>query len=81
MRDVRIDGRAVEASKAYRVTVPSFLASGGDGFRVLTEGKDPREGPVDVEALTSYLGRVSSSLRRGTRTRHAKPRITGDGCK
>ena len=43
----------------YRVTVNSFLADGGDGFTVLTEGTDPE--PVDAPALTPTLHPRSSS--------------------
>ncbi len=38
-----------------RVTVNSFLASGGDGFSVFAEGTDRVGGPPDVEALVEYL--------------------------
>jgi 5'-nucleotidase len=37
------------------VTVNSFLAEGGDGFDVLTEGTDRKGGGQDVDALIAYL--------------------------
>ena len=52
---MRLDGRAIELDRTYRVTVNNFLGDGGDGFRVLREGKDRVVGPVDVDALTEYL--------------------------
>ena len=39
----------------YRVTVNSFLAGGGSGFSVLTEGTDRVGGIIDVEALEAYF--------------------------
>lgn len=52
---VVLNGEAVDSGTTYRVTVNNYLYSGGDGFSVLTEGKDPRVGAYDVDALTSYL--------------------------
>ena len=38
-----------------RVTVNSFLASGGDGFSVFATGPDRVGGPPDLDALVEYL--------------------------
>ncbi len=76
---LRLNGKPIDSTKTYRVTVPSFLASGGDSFAVLIGGEDKKDGPVDVDALTTYLGRVSSAA-----TPFDPPpggRIIGDGCK
>jgi len=59
---MRLDGRAIELDRTYRVTVNNFLADGGDGFRVLREGIERVGGPVDVDALTEYL-REASAVR------------------
>ena len=56
---IRIAGRVVEPSAGYRVTVNSFLADGGDGFPLLTEGVERTEGMADVDALKAYLETVS----------------------
>ncbi|WP_397534280.1 bifunctional metallophosphatase/5'-nucleotidase [Roseateles sp.] len=50
-----LNGQPIDAAASYRVTVNSFLSSGGDGFRVLTEGKALRTGIMDVDALERYL--------------------------
>ena len=50
-----VDGAVVDPAASYRVTVNSFLASGGDGFTVLVEGTDRLGGAVDVDALEAYL--------------------------
>jgi 5'-nucleotidase len=36
--------------------VNSFLAGGGDGFSVLTQGTNDVVGGPDVDALVAYLG-------------------------
>jgi 5'-nucleotidase len=41
--------------RTYRVTVNDFLLGGGDGFASLERFKDGEIGPVDSEALESYL--------------------------
>jgi 5'-nucleotidase len=39
----------------YRVTVNSFMASGGDNFLVLTQGTDRVIGSTDLDALVAYI--------------------------
>ncbi len=77
--EVRLNDRPLDPARSYRVTVPSFLADGGDGFGILKFGADRTLGPIDVDALASYLGKSSSAaapmgLPPGRR-------IDGDGCK
>ncbi len=57
---MRLEGRAIEPDRSYRVTVNNFLADGGDGFRVLREGTDRVGGPVDADALAEYLRQASA---------------------
>ncbi|HEX8822189.1 MAG TPA: bifunctional metallophosphatase/5'-nucleotidase [Archangium sp.] len=52
---LRLHGQPVDPQGRYRVTVNSFLAGGGDGFRVLAEGTERRGGVVDVDALEAWL--------------------------
>ena len=71
---ITLGSRIVSLSKAgvpldpgatYSVTVNSFLAGGGDGFTVLTQGTSRVVGPVDLDALVSYVearGTVSAAL-------------------
>jgi len=49
------DGVVAEPARAWRVTVNSYLASGGDGFSTLTTGTQRLGGPQDIDALTAYL--------------------------
>ncbi|HSD37442.1 MAG TPA: bifunctional metallophosphatase/5'-nucleotidase [Rhodocyclaceae bacterium] len=43
------------AATPLQVTVNNFMASGGDGFSVLTHGLNPIGGGQDLDALVSYL--------------------------
>jgi 5'-nucleotidase len=50
-----LDGVPIDPARAYRVTVNSFLAPGGDGFTVLIAGAALLGGDVDLDALEDYL--------------------------
>ena len=50
-----LNGAAVNPAAAYRVTVNSFLAGGGDGFAVLVQGGQRLGGAVDTDAFEAYL--------------------------
>jgi len=50
-----LDGQRIDPATSYRVTVNNFLAVGGDGFTVLTEGAAPQFGSYDVDALYGYF--------------------------
>jgi 5'-nucleotidase len=65
---LRLDGQPIEPQAVYRVTVNSFLADGGDGFTVLTEGEGRRGGPQDLDALIAWL-RAQSPLGTDARSR------------
>lgn len=67
---LEIDDVAVTDTAAYRVTVNSFLAGGGDEFSVLTGGTDAVTGPIDLDAFTAYLG-AQSPVRAPTLDRIA----------
>ena len=50
-------GVVVDPARTWRVTVNSFMASGGDELTVLREGTERLEGEQDIEALVRYLAR------------------------
>ena len=52
---LRIDGQPIRPDASYRVTVNSFMASGGDGFVALFDGLDRVTGGIDVDALVAYF--------------------------
>ena len=53
--NITISGIPVDPAATYRVSVNNFLAAGGDGFTVFTQGTDVTGGPVDLDAFTAYL--------------------------
>lgn len=52
---ITIGGVPIDPAGAYRVTVNSFMASGGDNFTVLLDGTDNLGGDVDLDALEAYF--------------------------
>jgi 5'-nucleotidase len=50
-----LHGAPIDPAASYRVTVNNFLATGGDGFTVLTQGTAPQIGVYDVDALNTYF--------------------------
>ena len=54
-KSITLDGETIDPQQNYRITVNNFMADGGDGFTVLTEGTDRVGGIVDLEALSNYI--------------------------
>ncbi len=53
---ITLNGVAIDPAASYRVTVNSFLASGGDNFTVLASGTNRADtGKVDLAAMVDYL--------------------------
>lgn len=50
-------GAPLDPAMTYRVTVNNFLASGGDGFSLLAEGRPVADGGQDLDALEAYIAR------------------------
>jgi 5'-nucleotidase len=50
-----LNGQRIDPPMSYRVTVNNYLASGGDGFTVLTGATAPQIGMYDVDALYVYF--------------------------
>jgi 5'-nucleotidase len=53
--DLALNGTPIDLAASYRVTMNSFLATGGDGFTVFNDGTDILGGPVDVDAFSAYV--------------------------
>ena len=53
---IKLDGTTLDPNADYRVTMNSFLATGGDGFTVFNEGTDQLGGDVDIDAAVAYFG-------------------------
>jgi len=50
-----LDGKPVDPTGTYRVTVNDFLSAGGDGFSLLKEGTARQFGVYDIDALYLYF--------------------------
>ncbi len=56
------NGIPIDPSAEYSVVVNSFLAGGGDGFNVFTNGTGRSTGPVDLDALIAYVRKLPQPL-------------------
>jgi 5'-nucleotidase len=52
---IKLNNVVLGASTGYRVTMNSFLASGGDGFTVFNQCSDALGGEIDLDALVRYF--------------------------
>ncbi|WP_200913000.1 ExeM/NucH family extracellular endonuclease [Arthrobacter sp. Leaf69] len=53
---IRINGALIDPAKSYRIGTFSFLATGGDNFRIFTSGTGTKDsGLVDRDAWIKYL--------------------------
>ncbi len=57
--ELTVDGAPIADDKVYRVTMNSFLATGGDNFTMFRDGKDPAGGPLDIDALEAWIAKSS----------------------
>ncbi|MBL7502321.1 bifunctional metallophosphatase/5'-nucleotidase [Frankia sp. CNm7] len=53
--NIVIGGQPLNPTAAYQITINNFLAGGGDGFSVFTEGTGPVNQGVDLDAFAAYL--------------------------
>ncbi len=66
---IAIGGVPVDPAASYRITVNSFLATGGDNFGVLNEGTDRLGGAVDLDALEDHLTAAPGGVAPGPQDR------------
>lgn len=66
---IAIDGAPVTPDGTHRITVNSFMASGGDGFTVLAEGTERLGGSLDLDALGDYFADNPDGVEPGPRDR------------
>jgi 5'-nucleotidase len=50
-----LNGKRIEPTAAYRVTVNNYLSVGGDGFAAFKQGTGQQFGAYDVDALYAYF--------------------------
>jgi len=56
-----VSGAVLNPTDSLRVTMNSFLATGGDGFGAFNSGTDVLGGAQDIDALASYLSAAGST--------------------
>lgn len=73
-----VGGVVQNPERTFRVTVNNFIATGGDGFRVLLDGSNVLGGAQDIDALVAYLAafRAPNAPYNPASTVLNKPRIT-----
>jgi len=70
--EMKLNGKRIDPAKTYRVTVNSFLASGGDGYAVLNDGTERVDAGVDLDAFEAYLN-SKPAIPAGGRVRNLNP--------
>lgn len=58
-----LDGKPIDPAAYYRVTMNSFLSTGGDGFTLFKQGTEPTVGPLDVDAMEAWLQLPGGDVR------------------
>ncbi|SEL53062.1 bifunctional metallophosphatase/5'-nucleotidase [Nitrosovibrio tenuis] len=66
---LKLNGVAIDKSASYRVTMNSFLASGGDNYSVFNLGTNQLGGDVDLDALEAYLHANPGGITPGSQDR------------
>ncbi len=68
---LRLNLQPIAADARLRITVNSFLASGGDNFTLLRQGADKRTGMMDIDAFEAYV-KANPTIAPGTLDRIAR---------
>jgi 5'-nucleotidase len=66
------DGKLIDPAAEYSITINSFLADGGDSFTVFKQGRNYEVGPVDMDALVSYVKLLSQPFNASIEGRIVK---------
>jgi 5'-nucleotidase len=68
---IQLNGVTLDPSASYRVTMNSFLATGGDNFTVFNQCTNPLGGDIDLDALVRYF-QAHSPIAPGPQNRIVK---------
>jgi len=62
--DIRINGRPIDSDKIYRIATNSYLASGGDGYKVFLDGFDRfNSSTPQRDVLVDYIKHLGGRIR------------------
>ena len=59
---IKLNGVTLDPGTGYRVTMNSFLASGGDGFTVFNQCTNALGGEIDLDALVRYFQQYADGV-------------------
>ncbi|MEK3798604.1 Ig-like domain-containing protein [Peribacillus sp. FSL H8-0477] len=69
------NGDKIDPAKTYSATVNNFMAEGGDNYTILRDGTNKVTGPVDFDALLTYVkansplkGSIEGRIKKVTKT-------------
>jgi 5'-nucleotidase len=68
-----LDGKPIDPARTYRIAINNFLASGGDNFTLLANGRDPVDAGLDLDATEAYL-KTNPPVPTPGRIRNATPK-------
>jgi len=68
-RTPNINDIPIDKAASYRVTINSFLASGGDNYGVFNLGTNQLGGDVDLDALEAYFHANPDGVAPGPQNR------------
>jgi 5'-nucleotidase len=66
---IKLSGVTLDPSAGYRVTMNSFLATGGDRFTVFNQCTSPLGGEIDLDALARYFETFGGPVPPGPQNR------------
>jgi 5'-nucleotidase len=69
VRDVMVGNIRLDEEAQYSAAMMDYLFIGGDGYTAFTEGTLVATGPLDVDALASYLGSLPQPVQVTPATR------------
>jgi hypothetical protein len=62
--DIRINGQPIDPDKTYRIVTNSYLASGGDGYKVFLEGFDRFDSSTPQrDTLVEYIKHLGGRIK------------------
>ena len=66
---IKLNNTTLDPATGYRVTMNSFLASGGDGFTVFNQCTNALGGEIDLDALVRYFMEFGGPVPPGPKDR------------
>lgn len=66
---LKLNGISIDKAASYRVTMNSFLASGGDNYSIFNLGTNQLGGDVDLDALEAYFHANPDGVAPGPQNR------------